>query len=372
MKNPFIISGYAGAEYFCDREKESERLLQAAKNGRNIVLASIRRLGKTGLIKFFHEILKKETDIIPVYLDIMPTVDLSSFTSLLAKSVFEQTSNISIRTINKIKKWFSSVTPVISYDAFTGQPSLEFKFLSSGQVKQTLEEIFNYLKNDKRRFLISIDEFQQIAFYPEKNIEAILRSHIQNLNNVTFIFSGSKKHILIEMFTKENKPFFQSSEFMDLGFIDKEKYSSFIHNKFSLNGRTISNENIDYILKQTRTHTYYVQFLCNVIFSSAKRVIQKNDIDLILNQILLNNETIYHSYRNLLTKNQWIVLKAIAINGGVEEPSSSNFLKKYNLSSPSSVILAVNSLIDKELLYEENNKIYVSDQFFALWLKYYG
>jgi AAA+ ATPase superfamily predicted ATPase len=372
MKNPFIISGYAGPEYFCNRENEYKRILEAATNGRNIVLASIRRLGKTGLIKFFHDKLKKENDVVPVYLDLMPTLDLSSFISLFAKSFFEQTSSFSNRTINKIKQWFSNVTPTISIDQFTGQPSLEFKFSGYGEAEKTLEEIFNYIKNDSRKFNIAIDEFQQIAFYPEKNIEALLRYHIQELNNSTFIFSGSKRHILLEMFSSANKPFFQSCEFMDLKFIDRNAYAGFISEKFSSNGRTISMDNIDYILELTKAHTYFVQFLCNVIFSSGKKIILRKDIDLILNQILINNETIYHSYRNFLTNNQWHVLKAIARNEGVEEPGSAQFQKKYNLPAPSSILLAIKSLIDKELLHEENNRIYLSDQFFALWLKYYG
>lgn len=372
MKNPFILSGYAGPEYFCDRKDESQRILEAATNGRNIVLASIRRLGKTGLIKFFHDKLKKDTDIIPVYLDLMPTLDLSSFISLFAKSFFEQTSSFSNRTINKIKHWFSNVTPTISIDQLTGQPVLEFKFSSYGKAEKTLEEIFNYIKNDSRKFNIAIDEFQQIAFYPEKNIEALLRHHIQELNNATFIFSGSKRHILLEMFSSANRPFFQSCEFMDLKFIDRNTYADFIFDKFSSNGRNISMDNIDYILELTKSHTYFVQFLCNVIFSSEKKTIHKKDIDLMLNQILINNEAIYHSYRNFLTNNQWYVLKAIALNDGVKEPGSAQFLKKYNLPAPSSVLLAIKSLIDKELLYQENNLIYLTDLYFALWLKYYG
>lgn len=372
MKNPFIISGYAGTEYFCDREKEKQRLLEAAINGRNIVLASIRRLGKTGLIKYFQDLLRQQKDIIPIYLDIMPTTDLSSFVSLFTKNIFEQTSNITIKTISKIKKWLSSVNPTITLDTITGQPALEFKFSNVSKAEKTLEDVFIYLKNEQKQFNIAIDEFQQIALYPEKNIEAILRTYIQELNNTTFIFSGSKKHILLEMFNSENKPFFQSSEFFELKHIDKSSYSDFISSKMFEYGRIVSKENIDYILEITRTHTYYVQFLCNVIFSSEIKDIKKEHIDSLLNQILINNETIYHSYRNFLTNNQWLVLKSIALENGVSEPSSGVFLKKYNLSSQSSVRLAIKSLIDKELLYEENDKIFVSDVFFAMWFKHFG
>ena len=53
--NPFIVTGKIEPEYFCDRVKESERLVKSLTNGNNLVIISPRRMGKTGLIRFCYE-----------------------------------------------------------------------------------------------------------------------------------------------------------------------------------------------------------------------------------------------------------------------------------------------------------------------------
>lgn len=44
--NPFIISGYEGAKYFCDRVEELHQLQKEMANGNNVALIASRRMGK--------------------------------------------------------------------------------------------------------------------------------------------------------------------------------------------------------------------------------------------------------------------------------------------------------------------------------------
>ncbi len=89
--NPFLITGYQGPDYFCDREKETASLMSALKNGRNITLISPRRMGKTGLIKnVFYYIQKENKSAACFYLDIFSTQNLQEFVSLLGRSVLGQ------------------------------------------------------------------------------------------------------------------------------------------------------------------------------------------------------------------------------------------------------------------------------------------
>lgn len=368
MKNPFIIYGYDSPEYFCDRIDETQRLMNAAENGRNIVLASVRRLGKSVLVKHVQNNMKKNRDFVPVYIDIMPTTDLASFTRVLAKGVFEQSAGLTLKSLAVIKSWLTRITPSLTIDTTTNLPSLELKVTPDAAIG-TIEDVFRYIRSTDKQFHICIDEFQQIAGFPEKNIEAILRSHIQNLSNAHFIFSGSKQHLLTSMFFDYSRPFYQSSELFELKKIEETKYIEFIISQFGKGNQDISDTLSKEILNKTRTHTYYVQYLCNRLFEQKHKTIKSSDIEKTINQISNETEFLYQNYRNLLTNNQWDLLKAIAGEGAVSEPTSAEFIRNYNLSSTSSVSLALKSLIEKELVYSDNDSYLVSDLFFSNWLK---
>jgi len=51
VSNPFITGGYVGPDYFCDRQIETNQILKAISSKRNVTLISLRRMGKTGLLR---------------------------------------------------------------------------------------------------------------------------------------------------------------------------------------------------------------------------------------------------------------------------------------------------------------------------------
>jgi DNA-binding MarR family transcriptional regulator len=369
IKNPFVIFGYDSPEYFCDREVETKKLTNAATNGRNVVLASIRRLGKSVLVKHVQNIMQSKNEIVPVYIDIMPTTDLASFTRVFAKSVFEQSATLTMKSFAAIKSLLTRITPSLTIDSNTNLPSIELKISDDDEALSTIDDVFRYIKSVKKHFYICIDEFQQISEYPEKNVEAVLRSHIQSIANANFVFSGSKKHLLMSMFSDAGRPFYQSSEFFELQKINDKKYIEFIIKQFRTGKQTIAEKEAKLILSKARTHTYYVQFLCNRLFEQRLKTIKQKDIETTLNNIINGNESVYHSYRSLLTNNQWQLLRAIAGEDAIKEPTSGEFIRKYHLSSTSTVSQALKSLLDKELIHTEKGSYFVTDVFFSAWLK---
>lgn len=205
--NPFLITGYQGPDYFCDREKETASLMSALKNGRNITLISPRRMGKTGLIKnVFYYIQKENKSAACFYLDIFSTQNLQEFVSLLGRSVLGKLDTLSQSTLKSLFSFFKSCRPVISADEITGMPSVTLDFIPE-RSEETLKEIFTYLNQSGVECYIAIDEFQQIMEYPEKGVEGLLRSYIQFTPNVHFIFSGSKKHLMESIFFSIKRPF---------------------------------------------------------------------------------------------------------------------------------------------------------------------
>lgn len=374
-ENPFLVKGYIDATYFCDREEETQLLIERAKNGINTMLFSIRRMGKTGLISHVFTQIEENNQYKGIYIDIYATQNLSEFNHILAGSVLRALpSNKSIG--KKFLEMLKGFRPVISYDSYTGNPEISFDFKTQQEYETSIYRIFEFLENQKQHIVIAFDEFQQIANYPEKNTEALLRTIIQQLQNVSFIFSGSQKHILIELFNSSKRPFFASTQPMYLPSIPTEKYFEFIQRTFKNYNIQIDDPEINFILDWTKKHTYYTQAFCNKLFSlfSKKKRITMQEINICCDTLLKEQEIVFYQYRNLLTSNQWQLLGAIAKEDEISEPTSYAFVAKYNLGNASSVRRSLLALIEKEMIVElvsnENKSRYrLYDGFLSRWLE---
>jgi hypothetical protein len=367
-QNPFIISGYVSPEYFCDREEETARMLNAIENSRHITLFSPRRMGKTGLIRHLFYLARKRKEFTPVYLDIMATTSLREFTEIFGKSVLTAIGK-NEALMKKILKRLSALRLKLTIDHLTGEPALSLDVNNAREAEKSLDSIFRYLGDQPYRIAIAIDEFQQITNYPEKNLEAILRTHLQTVNNVSIIFSGSRKHILTEIFSSPGRPFYNITEMMEIGGIPQDVYKAFIREKFRKGSISISAEALGRIVEITGLHTFYVQYFCNRLYSEHKKI-DIDDIDRSLITILKENEPVYASYLNLLTTMQYRVLKAIALNDGIDNPLSKEFISKYELGATSSVSQAIKSLSDKEFVFFSNFRYKLNDVFLAQWIIY--
>lgn len=368
-QNPFLVSGYYSPEFFCNREKETERIINALRNGRNITLFSLRRLGKTGLIEHTFNKLKTDKKTHIFYLDILSTTDLSSFINLFASTVLDKLESSPEKFIKRVGEIFAGIRPVISFDPYSGMPTFQINIQSSEDADKSLQKVFSYLKRSGKKIIIAIDEFQQISNYPEKNVEAILRTNIQRATGVNFIFSGSQKHILLSIFSQYGKPFYQSTEMMQLERIPEGEYREFIISKLGKGKKKISELTASTILDICRLHTFYVQFLCNRLYGLKDRTITESLVRETLKGILKENEAVYINYRNLLTEYQWRVLIAIAIEGNAKFITSKEFISKHKLGTPSSVHTAVKSLLNKEMIYKERNDYFIYDVFLERWLE---
>lgn len=364
--NPFLISGYISPEYFCDRENETMEITEAVTNRRHLTLFSPRRYGKTALIKHVFHLGEKKKLFVPVYTDIMATTNIAEFVENFGKAILSAHAR-NTPVLKKMMKSLASIRPKFTVDALTGEPAVTLNVNSEKEAVDSMEAIFNYLRNQKSDFVISIDEFQQVSYYPEKNIEALLRSYVQLVENVSIIFSGSRKHILTQMFSLPERPFYNSTQIMEIERISRVKYSPFIEERFSGAGRTISPQALEMIFEITSLRTFYVQYLCNRLYSSFKRVDTDNVKD-ILFKIINENEPVYAGYLNLLTFQQFRVLRAISQNNGIDAPTSKEFISRYSLGAASSASQSVKSLEDKEFISFYDGKYRLNDVFFMQWL----
>ena len=224
--NPFITTGYAGPEYFCDRIEETKALTDLLMNGNNVALMSPRRYGKTDLIRHCFgqkEISEKYCTFI---IDIYSTKSLAEMTERMGKSILDTLKPKGTQAWSKFVNALSSLKGGISYDA-AGVPSWTLQIGDLGNPKTTLDEIFAYLSNAEKPCLVAIDEFQQITNYADKNVEATLRTYIQYCPNAKFVFSGSHREMMGSMFTSSARPFYQSATIINLPPIREELYAEF-------------------------------------------------------------------------------------------------------------------------------------------------
>jgi hypothetical protein len=373
MDNPFIVNNYKSKDLFCDREEELQLMLRNCLNQTNMTLISQRRLGKTGLIfRLFDEIKVSYPNIQTIYVDIFASDNIDGFIKLFAEaalSAIPEKSTLGKRLVNYIR----SFRPLITYDTLTGQPQMQISYQTAHEKEYTLHGIFDFLDGQNIPIVIAIDEFQQIREYPEQNIEALLRTYIQQCKNLTFIFSGSKKHIMADIFANERKPFYSSTTFVSLGKISEEPYAAFIRQLFGSGKRSITDEALRFVLDWTQRVTYYTQQLCHTLYANGKKTIGLAEVKSTCNQLLKQNEAIYLQYRQMLPDKQWNYLIAVAKEGGVRQITASDFLKRNKIAGASASRQMADALVEKGLLHAEatlEGVVYsVDDIFFSHWLE---
>ena len=366
--NPFLIAGYHSPEFFCDRKAESSTILEALYNGRNITLIAPRRMGKTGLIHHvFYQLKEQKSDVVTLYMDIYSTQSLGDCLRLFANTVLGQLDSVPQKALNRIGQFIRSCRPVFTFDEITGTPKVTVD-VSPTEEESTLKEIFDYLGSSEKRCYIAIDEFQQIAEYPEKGVEALLRSYIQFLPNVNFIFAGSKQHVMQEMFTSSKRPFYQSTQLLTIGTVNRDEYADFAMAHFAKNNLQLPREVFDAIYDKFDGHTWYIQNLLNRLYG-YNRDVEMASITYAMEQIVAEQSYSYADLLKAYPAGHVRLLKAIAQEGCVKEVLAGNFISKHKLRAASSVSSALKKLVANELVYQTTDGYIIYDRFMGEWLR---
>lgn len=374
MENPFYITGIIPEPYFCDREKETAWMVRTLENRAHILLSSPRRMGKTQLIRHVFEQPSVKDNCYTFYTDIYPTTSLHELVLFLSKEIYAVLVPKGKTVLDKFLAGLHSLAGCFGYDPVSNTPTFNIKLGDIHSPELTLEEIFCYLEQADKPCVFAIDEFQQIANYPEKNVEALLRAHIQKMNNCLFIYAGSNRHILENMFNSAAKPFYHSAEQIYLDCISKDIYTTFAEEQFKKAGRSITPEAVAFAYDLFEGHTYYVHNVLHNAFAyiDSGKTIDNADINKTLSDILEEKGRTFASVMNQLNYQQKETLVAIAKEGKASSVTSAVFVKKHALKSPSSVQYAIGALLEKQLLTYSSvgrTKLYsVSDRFLEMWI----
>ena len=368
--NPFITTGYAGAAYFCDREQETADITRMLVNGNNVALISPRRYGKTNLICHCFaqpEIAEKYYTFV---IDIYSTKSVADLVHRLGLSILEALKPLGRKAWEKFITVLSSVRSGISYD-ISGNPSWMMSIGDITTPTTTLEEIFYYLEHADKPCIVAIDEFQQITHYGDERIEATLRTHVQQCTNTHFIFSGSQRHLMGQMFTSPARPFYQSVSIYNLPLLPEDKYVEFCVRLFEEYGKHLSQDVPHALYERFGGVTYYMQRVMNELFSRTLTdgICTSENIEEAIHYIILTSASTYEDLMYQLPEKQSLVLRAIAKEGKAQNLTSGKFIKRHGLLSASSVKSAVPALLDKGLITSDKGVYQVYDKFLEIWLQ---
>ena len=369
--NPFFITGLVQRRYFCDREKESETIIRTLTDGGNITLISARRIGKSKLIDFCFEDESIKDSYYTFYVDLLHTSSIQELVYAFGKEVFAVLGKRNAGFGKMLVAALSSITAGFEYDPVSGSPKFSIGLGDIVRPEFTLEEIFSILDKADKPCLVAFDEFQQITGYPDKNVEALLRSHIQRSSNAHFIFSGSVRHLISEMFLSSAKPFYNSTDIIELKPIAKEKYIAFVSHFMNADGRQIAEKEISYVYDLFEGNTYCMQKVFHELYSEFPSGTNYTfeDVEGVINAIVEDASDGYARMLSRLTLRQKELLYAVAKEGGrVEKVFSSNFVRKHSLSSQSAVQAACSKLIEMGLLTKEDGTIIIEDHFLRIYL----
>ncbi len=362
--------GKIPVELFCDRETETNKLIHSLTNGNNVVLISPRRMGKTGLIHHCYDDPCISETYYTFFVDILHTSNLREFTFNLGRSIYKELVPKGKRYAKGFIRALKSLSGSISVDTLNGGPKFGVELGEITKPELTLEEIFTYLECANKPCIMAIDEFQQITHYPEKNIEALLRGHIQQMQNCRFVFAGSERSIMMQMFSSAARPFYQSADTLELNAIPFDTYRVFVHRLYEDHRKKVDDDAIRYVYDLFNGHTFYMQKVFNEAFANTSihgttsLAFVNEAIDIILH----DKETTYMEILSALSEKQKPLLYAIAAEREASRLTSVAFVKKYSLLSASAVQSAVKQLLAQNLITEVHKQYSVTDKFFALWI----
>ncbi len=371
IQNPFIVGTYAGEKYFCDRGKETEFLIKQIENGRNVALISPRRMGKTGLIHhcFNNNYIKERYHTF--FVDIYATTSFPEFVYLLGKAVYEELRPKSTALIDRFFQIVRSLRVGFKLDPITGEPKLDISLGDIQTPETTLDEIFEYLESADMPCVVAIDEFQQIGVYEGNNTEALLRTRVQKCRQTRFIFAGSKRHTMSNMFNSASKPFYQSAISMGLEAIPLHVYTTFATSLFEERGKQVEASIIEEVYSRFSGCTWFVQMMMNELYAitAEGELCGMEKLTVAWKNVILTQEGSYRNLLSYLPPKQKLVLQAIAKEGRAKGITSSAFIKKYKLPSASSVQSAIKPLLTSDIITQENDTYRVYDYFLADWLR---
>lgn len=366
--NPFKYGQVVSADDFCPRPKLMKDMKHFIKSAQNIVVQGERRIGKTSLI---YEAIRSLRNYRSLYIDLLEIKTSDDLCKRLIKALIslEQQSGF----LEKILKSLSQLKPSIRLDPLTGQPSISLD--AAVRLKpDSIDGLLAMIATVHRRKSVAVvfDEFQDVLKLKDsEETLAMLRSKIQFHAAIPYIFSGSIRNRMDEIFNHPNSAFFKSAISINVGPLDKDKFSSFLEAKFALGKRSLAPSVLEKIFEIAENIPGDIQQLCGSLWetTSYKDRISGKNIPESLKLIYSRESKGYEATLVQLTGQQVKCLVGLARQGG-KSPQSTAFLQGAGIALPASVKKALNRLEQLKIIFQYQREYRFVNPFFKSWLIY--
>ena len=373
MRNPFEYGGVVSGEAFCNRETETTDLVRAMENAEKLFVISERRYGKTSLVRAALGKLPPQ-GYLCAYVDLWPTDSEATFATTVAKAITEAMSTSVDKVLKTAKRFFGGLSPSVTVNE-EGKPVLTFGLDKQARIGPALEEVLEtparIAAKGGPRVVVVFDDFQQILEYGSDHVERKLRSVIQNHRQVSYLFLGSRKHLVQKMVLDRNRPLYRAGGHYPLGPIAEKHWQPFIRQRFADADKGIDPGHIHEVCEMTQGHPFFTQHLCHVLWElcEPKAGVGPEMLRAAVKVLLDRESYAYATLWESLTLSRKRFLKGLAAEAAGAKVFAGGFVGRHGLSSASNAQRAVQALLAKDIIDRDNGSFLITDRFFRLWIQ---
>ncbi len=368
--DPFKFGQVVSGNDFCPRPDLTKSVMNYIKQGQNIYVQGERRIGKTSLI---YETCRRLKKYRTVYIDLFGVKSSDILAKRIVKAIISMEQKES-GLFSKIFKTFSHLRPSFTVDPITGLPSISL----DAAVKMTPDDIETVLdliteiQTSQKPVVVVFDEFQDILKLKDApETLAIMRSKIQFQSNIPYIFAGSLRNKMDEIFIGPESPFFKSAVLVAVGPLAETSFKNYIVKRFNDGGRSINADALNRVFELAGNISGDIQQLCSALWSTSDtgETIEQNNIAKAVELIFAREAKVYEADINTISDQQFRCLTGIARHGG-KALTSSRFLMNIGIPSSASVLKALERLIQLRIILKRGDEYKFTNPFFRAWLLY--
>ena len=374
MQNPFNYLQFATGDQFYDRREIRRDLLSRFLSGQSsVVLYGPRRYGKSSLVAEVVGDLEK-AGIPCVTLDVVKVPSIDLFISTYATKVYRRLAPVKFE-FRKLGTFLKSLRPKMTLDQM-GEAGLSLEPFEEPIGSEALTEVLDLpqkLLSGQGRAVVVFDEFQEVKdLLPNDGFERVMRSAIQSHRNVSYIFLGSRYHILRRMFTDHNRPFYKSAVTILLDKPPVEESVRFVVDRFASSGKTIARDAAERLVAKIDNIPYFIQQLgfetFRIVDDARRKSVSLGDVDAAYANLSGFNRDQYEQLMLTLSVSQKKLLIALARERTSE--FSDAYRRRHGLGVSSTLNSAKVKLMEDGIVDLSNGQYVVADPFFAQFLRF--